>query len=110
MESSKPLPLKAHLFVCTNERSKDDPRGCCLARGSEQVLKAFKSEIARAGLAVQVRAQRAGCLDQCEYGPTVVVYPEGVWYGNVSEADVPEIVRSHLLEGKPCKRLMIPDK
>ena len=49
----------------------------------------------------------SGCLDQCEHGPTVVVYPDAVWYGRVTAADVDEIIESHIVNGKPVERLMI---
>ena len=55
-----------------------------------------------------MRANTAGCLDACAYGPTVVVYPEGVWYGGVRPEDVPEIVERHLMGGEPVVRLLIP--
>ncbi len=106
--------LKAHVFICTNERPAGHPRGCCKSKGSEEVLKAFKTEVAKRGLTSEVRAQKAGCLDVCEYGPSVVIYPEGIWYGNVKEADVPEIVQKHLIaqkvESKAIERLVIPGK
>jgi (2Fe-2S) ferredoxin len=56
-----------------------------------------------------VRANKSGCLDQCEHGPTVVIYPEAVWYGSVTEDDVEEIVASHIIAGKPVQRLIIAD-
>jgi (2Fe-2S) ferredoxin len=65
--------------------------------------------LAQCGVQAAVRANKSGCLDQCEHGPTVVVYPEGVWYGNVAVADVDEIVRSHVLEDRPVDRLRIAD-
>ena len=102
--------LNHHIFVCTNERPADHPRGCCKSKHSEELIPLFKKEIASAGLQHEVRAQRAGCLDVCEFGPTVVVYPEGIWYGRVQAADIPEIVKSHLIEGKPVERLLIPGK
>ncbi len=102
--------LKAHIFICTNERPPGHPRGCCKAKDSENLIPAFKSELAKVGLSSEVRAQRAGCLDTCEFGAAVVIYPDNVWYGNVREADVPEIVRSHLVEGRPVERLRIPGK
>jgi (2Fe-2S) ferredoxin len=74
------------------------------------LVKAFKEEVAKAGLAGVVRAQKAGCLDTCEFGPAVVVYPDGVWYGQVQPQDVAEIVQSHLVNGVPVDRLKIPGK
>jgi (2Fe-2S) ferredoxin len=58
----------------------------------------------------KVRANQAGCLDQCEHGPNVVIYPEAVWYGGVTLADVDEIVQSHVLGGQPVQRLMLKEK
>ncbi len=102
--------LKHHVFVCLNERPADSPRGCCKSKGSEKVLEAFKTGVIAAGLKSEVRAQKAGCLDVCESGVSVVVYPDNVWYGGVTPDDVGEIVRSHLTEGKPVERLRIPGK
>lgn len=98
---------KYHVFVCTNERAADNPRGDCCRRGAQDVLDAFKDAVKAGGFRATVRAQKAGCLDQCEYGATVVVYPEGVWYGRVRAQHVPEIVQSHLVEGHPVERLRI---
>lgn len=96
-----------HVFVCLNDRPPESPRGCCKAKGSEEVLAAFKALVAAKGLAGSMRAQKAGCLDHCSHGVTVVVYPDGVWYGGVTPEDVPEIVESHLIGGKPVQRLRI---
>lgn len=104
------IKLKGHLFVCTNDRPPGHPRGCCKERGSEALVQLFKQELAKLGLHKEVRAQKAGCLDACEDGPTVVIYPEGVWYGRVQERDVAEIVQSHFVEGIPLDRLKIPGK
>jgi (2Fe-2S) ferredoxin len=101
--------FRHHVFVCENRRREDDPRGSCAARGSEAVRDAFKVELARRGLKGVVRANGAGCLDACALGPTVVVYPEGVWYGHVRPEDVPEIVERHLLGGQPVERLRLHD-
>lgn len=74
------------------------------------MISLFKQEIAKAGVAKEVRAQRAGCLDACEFGPSVVVYPEGVWYAGVKPEDVAEIVQSHLVGGRVVDRLKMPGK
>jgi (2Fe-2S) ferredoxin len=99
--------FRYHVFVCENRRDESDPRGSCAARGSEAVRQAFKTELARRGLKGEVRANAAGCLDACALGPTVVVYPEGVWYGRVRPEDVPEIVERHLIGGEPVERLRL---
>jgi len=62
-----------------------------------------------AGLKHKVRANDSGCLDQCEHGPVVVVYPEAVWYGNVHPRDVTQIVQEHIVGGSPVERLRLPD-
>lgn len=100
-------PYRLHLFVCTNQRAPENRRGDCCRRGAQDVLDALKAALKSAGLEPGVRAQKAGCLDQCAYGATLVVYPEAVWYGRVTAQDVPEIVQSHLIEGKPVERLRI---
>jgi (2Fe-2S) ferredoxin len=67
----------------------------------------MKDEIKRRGLRGQVRANQSGCLDACEFGPSVVVYPEGIWYGGVKPEDVPEIIEQHIMGGQPVERLRI---
>ena len=104
------MKLKAHIFICTNERPDGHPRGCCMKKQSESLVQLFKQEIARSGLNAEVRAQKAGCLDVCEYGPALVVYPDGIWYGKVQSEDVSEIVQDHLLKDKPVERLRIPGR
>lgn len=98
-----------HIFICINRRAPGDARGSCNADGGETLRNRFKEEVARRGLKKTVRANAAGCLDQCEHGPTVVVYPEAVWYGRVQPEDVGEIVESHIIGGRPVERLMLPE-
>jgi (2Fe-2S) ferredoxin len=102
--------FKHHIFICTNQRPPENPRGCCDPSGLGTLQLRFKKELAARGLKHEVRANKAGCLDQCEHGPTVVIYPEAVWYGGVTGADVAEIVESHILNGVPVERLMLPDE
>jgi (2Fe-2S) ferredoxin len=104
------MRYRHHVFVCENRRDAEDPRGCCAAKGSEAIRQALKEEIARRGLKREVRANAAGCLDACAHGPTVVVYPEGIWYGGVRVEDVPEIVERHLVNGVPVERLRIDER
>lgn len=72
-----------------------------------ELVTAFKKAVKDAGLNGRVRAQRAGCLDACEHGPSLVVYPEGTFYGKVTVADVQEIVSEHLVHHRPVERLII---
>jgi len=101
------MRFERHVFVCENRRPEGDPRGCCAARGGLPLREALKAEVKRRGLQARVRVNAAGCLDACEHGPALVVYPEGVWYGSVSTADILEIVDSHLVGGRPVERLRI---
>jgi (2Fe-2S) ferredoxin len=99
-----------HVFVCTNERAADHPRGSCKLKGSPEVRDRLKAELTKRGLAKIIRANNAGCLDQCEQGITMVVYPEQVWYGHVTVDDVVEIVEKHLIGGQVVTRLLLPDQ
>lgn len=96
-----------HIFICTNDRGPGHPKGSCGQRGADEVRLAFVEEMARVGLKAEMRPNKSGCLDACEHGVTVVVYPEGIWYGKVQKTDVPEIVASHLQGGVPVERLRI---
>jgi (2Fe-2S) ferredoxin len=102
--------FQRHVFVCTNERPADHPKGCCKAKGGVELRDELKKVLGTRGLSKLVRANNAGCLDQCEHGVTVVVYPEQVWYGGVTIADIPELVDKHLVGGEAVERLMIPDQ
>ncbi|WP_373048096.1 (2Fe-2S) ferredoxin domain-containing protein [Vulgatibacter sp.] len=100
-----PPPYERQIFICTNRRPEGAPRPSCAARGSEAVRDAFKKQLAALGIHKSVRANASGCLDACEEGVSVVVYPEAVWYGGVTVEDVPEIIREHVLGGRPVERL-----
>ncbi len=101
-------PFERHIFVCCNQREPGNPRGCCDPDANDRLQKAFKKALAARGL-TKHRANRSGCLDQCEHGPTVVVYPDAVWYGGVTEADIDEIIDSHIIGGVPVERLRLAD-
>jgi len=102
-------PFQRHVFVCINERPSGHVRGCCHDKSSPAIREALKAEVKRCGLDGTVRVNPSGCLDQCEHGVTVVVYPDTVWYGFVKITDVAEIVQSHLVDGRPVERLRLPD-
>jgi len=97
--------LERHVFICTNRREAGNPKGSCAEKGGEAIRDAFKQQLHERGMKGRIRANAAGCLDQCARGATVVVYPEQVWYGGVTPADVPEIIEKHLLGGVPVERL-----
>lgn len=101
------LYFEAHVFCCTNRHPDGHKRGSCAARGSEKLRDYMKARARELGLDGRVRINSAGCLDRCELGPTMVVYPEGVWYTYHSPADVDEILETHLLKGSRVERLML---
>jgi len=101
-----PPYYERHVFMCTNERSPGHPRGCCKAGGAEALRNYMKNRAKELGLA-RTRVNIAGCLDRCELGPTMVIYPEGVWYTVASKADVEEILRVHLVGGGRVERLLL---
>ena len=96
----------SHIFVCCNQRSPGHRRGCC---DSKQLRAAFKAAVKQRNLGPTVRANVAGCLDQCERGPTVVIYPQQVWYGGVKLDDVPRIIDETVIGGKILEDLLIED-
>ncbi len=55
-----------------------------------------------------VRINASGCLDRCEHGPVLVIYPEGVWYSCKTRTDVDEVLKSHVRDGKEVERLKLP--
>ncbi|HEV3162570.1 MAG TPA: (2Fe-2S) ferredoxin domain-containing protein [Isosphaeraceae bacterium] len=97
-----------HLFVCGNVREPGHRRGCCDPEGQQTLREAFKKELKRVGLGPLVRANHSGCLEQCEHGPTVVIYPLGVWYGRVTVDDVARIVTKTIIGGEVLNDLLIP--
>ena len=103
------MPLfRHHIFVCCNQRAPGHSRGCCNPDGSAQLRDCFKAELQRRNLGPLVRANQAGCLDQCELGPTVVIYPQQIWYGGVRPEDVPRIVEETIVQGRVLEDLLIP--
>jgi (2Fe-2S) ferredoxin len=99
-------PYERHVFICVNKRPPEDPRGCCADKGGEEIAERFKIGLHKRGLKARIRANKAGCLDQCELGVSVVVYPEGIWYARVTASDVEEIIEKHLVGGAPVERLL----
>jgi (2Fe-2S) ferredoxin len=112
-EREKPTDPKpyyeAHVFCCTNRRPAGHPRGCCAERDGEALRDHMKSRAKDLGLK-NVRINSAGCLDRCELGPTLVIYPEGVWYSCANKADIDEVLETHMLKGVRVERLMLQTK
>jgi (2Fe-2S) ferredoxin len=101
--------FEKHIFICGNQRPDGHPRGSCDPKAAGDLQREFKRRLAEAGVGLSVRANKSGCLDQCEHGPTVVVYPEAIWYGGVKLPDAEEIVQLHIVGGRPVERLRIAD-
>ncbi|MFD1558913.1 ferredoxin [Paraburkholderia silviterrae] len=98
-----------HVFFCLNQREPGADRPSCANCNAQAMQEYAKKRVKELGLAGpgKVRINKAGCLDRCEEGPTVVVYPEGTWYTYVDESDIEEIVVSHLQNGQVVERLKI---
>ena len=98
---------KHHVFFCLNKR--DPPEKCCADAGAADLQKHAKDRVKALGIAGEggVRVNKAGCLDRCEEGPCVVVYPDNVWYTYIDSADIDEIVDRHLVNGEIVERLRI---
>jgi len=102
-----PLFYDAHVFVCCNRRPDGHKRGSCAAQGSEKLRDYMKVRAKELGLE-RVRINVAGCLDRCELGPSVVIYPEGVWYKIETTADVDAVLERHVRDGGRAEELLMP--
>jgi len=103
---------KHHVFVCTNQRDEDAERPCCAPAGADSLRLYAKKRLKDLGELGEgkVRINMSGCLDRCELGPVMVVYPDETWYTYFDEEDIDEIIDSHLLGGKVVERLLLPQK
>ena len=89
---------RSHVLVCGGTG--------CHSSGSAKILDAFKANIAEKGLDQEIQVIQTGCFGLCQFGPIVIVYPEGAFYNKVKVEDVPEIVEEHLLKGRIVQRLL----
>ena len=98
---------KHHVFFCQNKR--EAPAACCANHNAEGMREHAKKRIKALKMSGegQVRVNSAGCLDRCEQGPCIVVYPEGTWYTYVDAQDIDEIIDEHLVKGRVVERLKI---
>jgi (2Fe-2S) ferredoxin len=97
-----------HVFFCTNQRP--DGEACCNDFGAQRMRDYVKDKVKVLGISSaqnRIRINSAGCMDRCEEGPVLVVYPEGVWYTYVDESDLDEIIEEHLQHGRTVERLKI---
>jgi (2Fe-2S) ferredoxin len=100
-----PRPRR-HVLVCTNTRPAENPRSSC---GGQGLFDELRAAVAQGGLGAEVMVSRTFCLKHCSKGPVVVIHPDDVWYSQVTSADVTEICESHLTNGVPVDRLLMPD-
>ncbi len=104
----RPVPKRErYLFVCENRRADGDPKGSCARRGSTEIKEKLKELTVERGMRKKVRVCGATCLDLCWVGVSIGVMPDNVFYGNVTLADVPEIVDA-LEKGTLVDRLVLP--
>ena len=101
------MKFDKHIFICINQRPSSSPRRSCGEAHGMEIAETFKKKLKEHDLPIKVRAQRAGCLDVCDYGQTIVVYPEGVFYVGVEASDIDEIIESHIIGNKPVQRLIL---
>ena len=101
-------PFRYHVFICDQKKPEGVPS--CPARGSAETIEALRKEVAARGLLDEVQITTCGSLGVCERGPNLVVYPEGVWYSGVRPEDVPKLVESHFVQGRPVDRLANRDE
>jgi len=105
--NDRPSYYQRHVFFCLNQR--DDGARCCADHDAADMQKYAKSRIKKLDIngKGQVRINKAGCLDRCDEGPCLVVYPDAVWYTYVDKDDIDEIIESHLVNGRVVERLRI---
>ena len=108
---STPAPYyRSHLFFCTHRRSEEYQRRGCGQFDAEALAKGLKEVLKARGLSKEVRVNMAGCLHRCRHEPVLVIYPEGVWYSYAGEADLLEILETHVIGGGRVERLLLPDR
>jgi len=96
-----------HIFICINQRAEGAHRKSCGEAHGMEIVDAFKKKLKEKNLPIKLRAQKAGCLDICDFGQTVAVYPEGVFYVGVELADVDEIIEEHIANNRIVERLKL---
>ena len=96
-----------HIFICTNQRAPEAPRRSCGEAHGMEIVDAFKKKLKELNLPIKLRAQKAGCLDICDFGQTVAVYPDGIFYVGVELSDVDEIINEHIVNNRVVERLRL---
>jgi (2Fe-2S) ferredoxin len=99
-----------HIFICINQRMEGAARASCGEAHGLEIVDAFKKKLKEKNLSLEIRAQKAGCLDICDFGQTLVIYPEGTFYVGVELSDVDEIIEEHLVNNRIVNRLLLQKK
>ena len=105
-DGGRKLLYNPHIFVCLEENESEPGRGCCVDKGVMELFAHMRIYAKQNGV-TGIRINRASCLDRCELGPIMVVYPEGVWYTLRTKEDAEEIVRTHIIGGGRVDRLLV---
>lgn len=101
------MVYEKHIFICVNQRAVGAARPSCGEAHGLELIDTFKKKLKELNLPTKLRAQKAGCLDICDFGPTLVVYPEGIFYVGVQVSDVDEIISEHIVNNRPVERLRL---
>lgn len=103
-------PFKKHIFICMNARPAGHPKGSCQENGSQEVLERLMVERENRNLMADIKVSRSSCLGPCNSGPVAVVYPDNVWYRNLTADAMSEIVEEHLINDNPVEKYRIPEE
>jgi (2Fe-2S) ferredoxin len=106
LRSDPALYYDTHVFCCTNRRDPGHARGCCAEKNSEALREYMKKRCKELGLK-KIRINAAGCLDRCELGPVMVIYPEGIWYSCKTTQDIDRVIEEHVIKGGRVQELML---
>jgi len=96
---------KHHILLCSSSKMNGEPKGMCRNKNATALIQYLETELADRGLD-EILVSNTGCLKLCDRGPIMVVYPEGYWYGNVTEAAIDEILDA-LEDGQAVKSLLL---
>ncbi|MCD7725296.1 MAG: (2Fe-2S) ferredoxin domain-containing protein [Clostridiales bacterium] len=96
-----------HILVCTSCRLNGVQAGACITKNSDEIVSEFLDQLEANELSDSVMVSNTGCFGFCSKGPVAVVYPDNVWYGNITVEDVEEIVEEHILNGNIVEHLLM---
>jgi (2Fe-2S) ferredoxin len=97
------MRFEKHIFICANQKAEG--KACCGEKNGLELIEKFREVLNEKGLKGKVRAQKSGCLDACNFGPALVIYPEGTYYGHIKLEEVERIVNEHVIGGKVIEEL-----